>query len=409
MKYPKMRPVNVFPVIHSGKRMVCLKDTAGLTANTIFIPEEAFLIVSMLNGQNSVRDIQAAYMSRFGKLLYTERIQEVIDYLDTNLFLEGERFEAHQQELMMAFKEAATRPLVHQGDTPQDEPNRVRTELASYYSHPDGPGDIFPEIASQNVKGIMLPHIDYIRGGPCYAWGYRAVEALEDVDTFVILGVNHMTEEPLFSVTPKPFETPLGLMDTDGDFVWALNESCDQDLLLGEFYHRNEHSIELQAVWLKYLYEDKDDVKIVPVLCGGFDRFMAQGICPIEDSIVRDFLNGMKKTIAASGRKVCLVASVDLSHIGPQFGSERHVSPGDLAQIRNADLRTLKSVEAVDAEGFWQSVAQDDNGRNICGLSAIYTLISILEEGEGKLLNYSQWRDERGWGCVTFASMVFCR
>jgi AmmeMemoRadiSam system protein B len=234
------------------------------------------------------------------------------------------------------------------------------------------------------------------------------VETLEDVDTFVILGVNHMTEEPLFSVTPKPFETPLGLMDTDGDFVRALNENCDQDLFMGEFYHRNEHSVELQAVWLKYLYADKDDVKIVPVLCGSFNRFMAQGVYPMESSVVSDFLNSMKETIAASGRKVCLIASVDLSHIGPQFGAERHVSPGDLTQIQNADLKTLKSVEAVDAEGFWQSVANDGNRRNICGLSAIYTLISTMEEGEGKLLNYSQWRDERGFGCVTFASMVFC-
>jgi hypothetical protein len=122
MKYPKMRPVNVFPVIQSGKRMICLKDASGLAENTIFIPQEAFLIVSMLNGQNSVRDIQAAYMSRFGNLLYTERIQKVIDYLDTNLFLEGERFEAHKQKLMVAFKQAATRPFVHQNDTPQNQP-----------------------------------------------------------------------------------------------------------------------------------------------------------------------------------------------------------------------------------------------------------------------------------------------
>ena len=293
-------------------------------------------------------------------------------------------------------------------DTPQNQPAHVKSELASYYSHPDGPGEKFPEISAQSVKGIMLPHIDYRRGGPCYAWGYRVMETLEDVDTFVILGVNHMTEEPLFSVTPKPFETPLGLMNTDGDFVRALNENCDQDLFIGEFYHRNEHSVELQAVWLKYLYADKDHVKIVPVLCGSFNRFMAQGIYPMESSVVSDFLNSMKETIAASDRKVCLIASVDLSHIGPQFGADRHVSPGDLTQIQNADLKTLKSVEAIDAERFWQSVAKDGNRRNICGLSAIYTLISTMEEGEGKLLNYSQWRDERGFGCVTFASMVFC-
>jgi hypothetical protein len=347
-------------------------------------------------------------MRRFGDLLFSDRIENVIDSLDRNLFLEGERFEAHQQKLMTEFKQAATRPFLHQSDAPQREPTSLKNELASYYSHPDGPGDIFPEISPASIKGIMLPHIDYMRGGPCYAWGYRAMQPLDDVDTFVILGVNHMASEPLFSVTPKPFETPLGLMDTDRDFVQALTENCDQDLLEGEFYHRNEHSVELQSIWLKYLYADKDDVKIVPVLCAGFDQFMAQGISPVRDARISEFVNSIKETIAVSGRKVCLMASVDLSHIGPQFGAERHVSPGDLADIRSADLETLKSVEALDTEGFWRSVAKDGNQRNICGLSAIYTLLSIMEATEGKLLKYSQWRDEQGLGCVTFASMVFC-
>jgi AmmeMemoRadiSam system protein B len=366
-----------------------------------------FLIISMLDGKNSVRDIQAAYMRKFGNMLFSDHIQKIIDDLDKNLFLEGVRFEAYQQRLITEFKEAETRPFLHQGNGPDREPARLKKELASYYSHPDGPGESFPEIASGSIKGIMVPHIDYMRGGPCYAWGYRSVETLDDVDTFIILGVNHMAAEPLFSVTPKPFETPLGLMDTDRDFVQTLIENCDQDLLAGEFYHRSEHSVEFQTVWLKHLYADKSDVKIVPVLCGSFESFIAQGLSPIQDVRVLDFVNSVKGTIAVSGRKVCLMASVDLSHIGPQFGDERRVSPGNLLDIRDADLESLRSIEALDREGFWQSVARDGNKRHICGLSAIYTLLSIIEAREGKLLKYSQWRDEQGVGCVTFASMVF--
>jgi AmmeMemoRadiSam system protein B len=265
---------------------------------------------------------------------------------------------------------------------------------------------MFPEIHPAGIKGVMLPHIDYMRGGPCYAWAYKAVETLEDVDTFVVLGVNHVASEPPFSVTPKPFETPLGVMDTDRDFVETLIENCSQDLFEGEFYHRSEHSVELQATWLKYLYPD-NDVKIVPALCGGFERFIAQGITPIQDPGVRDFINGVRKTIASSNTQVCLMASVDLSHIGPQFGAERRVSPGDLTDIKSADLKTLQSIEALDTEGFWQNIAGDGNRRNICGHAAIYTLLGILEATQGKLLKYSQWRDEQGWGCVTFASMLF--
>ena len=409
MKYPKMRPVTAFPVMHSGKEVICLKDASGLAENTILVPKPVFFIISMLNGENSVWDIQAAYMRRFGEMLFSDHIQKFIDDLDNNLFLEGKRFEAYQQRLRTEFKKAATRPFLHLGDGPHHEPARLKRELASYYSHPDGPGDRFPEIPTGSIKGVMVPHIDYIRGGPCYAWGYRGMETLDQVDTFIILGINHMAAEPLFSVTPKPFETPLGLMDTDRDFVQALIENCDQDLLEGEFCHRGEHSVELQAIWLKYLYAEKGEVKIVPVLCGSFESFIAQGISPIEDVRVYDFVNGVKETTTASGRKVCVMASVDLSHIGPQFGDGQRISLGDLADIRGADLETLRSVEALDREGFWQGVARDANQRHICGLSAIYTLLCLIEVREGKLLKYSQWRDEQGWGCVTFASMVFCQ
>ena len=408
-KYPKLRSVNAFPVTYSGKEMMCLRDASGLAENTIIVPMPAFFIISLLNGENSVTDIQAAYMRKFGDMLFSDHIQKIIDDLDKNLFLEGERFEGYHQRLKAEFKNAATRPCLHLGEGPDSEPVRLKTELASYYSHPEGPGDAFTEIPSGNIKGIMVPHIDYMRGGPCYAWGYRGMETLDEVDTFIILGVNHMAAEPLFSVTPKPFETPLGLMDTDRDLVEALIKNCNQDLLEGEFYHRGEHSVELQTVWLKYLYADRDDVKILPVLCGSFDGFIAQGISPIEDVRVSNFVKGVRDVIAASGKKVCLMASVDLSHVGPQFGDGRRVSRGDLTDIRGADLDTLRFVEALDLEGFWQGVARNSNRGHICGLSAIYTLLSIMEVREGKLLKYSQWRDEKGWGCVTFASMVFCQ
>ncbi|MCK4388631.1 MAG: AmmeMemoRadiSam system protein B [Desulfobacterales bacterium] len=409
MKYPKIRPVTAIPVKYSGKEMICVKDSSGLTENMIVIPRQVFFIICMLNGKNSVRDIQVAYMRTFGDMLFSDHIQKIIDDLDKNLFLEGRRFEAYRETLKTEFKKAPTRPFLHIGHEPHHGPARLKRELASYYSHPEGPSDRLPEIFRGDIKGIMLPHIDYMRGGPCYAWGYGAIETLEDVDTFIILGINHMGGDPLFSVTPKPFETPLGLMDTDRDFVEALIESCHQDLLEGEFYHRGEHSIELQTVWLRYVYAHKDDVKIVPVLCGNFDRFVAQGISPGQDPTVCDFVKGVKEATGALGRKVCLMASVDLSHIGPQFGDEHRVSQADLVNIRGADLETLRCVEALDTEGFWQNVARDANQRHICGLSAIYTLLSIIEAREGKLLKYSQWWDQQGRGCVSFASMVFCQ
>ena len=409
MQYPKLRPVNVYPVAYEGKEMICLQDADGIADNTVVVPQNVFFLISMLNGENSIQDLQLAYMRRFGDLLFSDKIQEIIDHLDENLFLEGEHFEAEKERAENEFRKAKTRLLRRQGgDQEYLEPERLRNELRAYYNHPDGPGEVVPEVPPGNLKGLMLPHIDYMRGGPCYAWAYRCLEAFGDIDTFIILGVNHMAAEPLFSVTAKSFETPFGFMEADTAFVEDLIKSCDQDLLEGEFYHKNEHSIELQAMWLKSLFRGEGQVKIVPVLCAGFDHFFEAGISPLQDERVSDFVSGVKDAIATSGKQACLMASVDLSHVGPQFGDEQPVSAVALARIRDADLETAKFIETLDREGFWKNVGMDLNRRNICGLSAIYTFLSILEAGEGKLLKYAQWRDERGWGCVTFASMIFC-
>ena len=87
MKYPKLRPVSAFPVMYSDKEMICLKDASGLAENTVLVPKHVLFIVSMLNGENSVQDIQAAYMRTFGNMLFSDHIQKIIDDLDKNLFL----------------------------------------------------------------------------------------------------------------------------------------------------------------------------------------------------------------------------------------------------------------------------------------------------------------------------------
>jgi len=100
------------------------------------------------------------------------------------------------------------------------------------------------------------------------------------------------------------------------------------------------------------------------------------------------------------------MASVDLSHVGPQFGDERPVSQGDLNDLRDEDLGALRPVEAMDKEGFWQEVTRDGNRRNICGLSAIYVTLRLLAGHPCEILGYDQAPDPSGQGVVSFCSAV---
>jgi hypothetical protein len=96
---------------------------------------------------------------------------------------------------------------------------------------------------------------------------------------------------------------------------------------------------------------------------------------------------------------------VDLAHVGPRFGDPDPNSEASLADVERADRAMLKSVVAGDARGFFAHVAADRDARRICGLSPIYSLLRLLPEAPGRLLQYRQWPDPDG--AVTFCAVRF--
>ncbi|MDP6278354.1 MAG: MEMO1 family protein, partial [Nitrospinota bacterium] len=119
------------------------------------------------------------------------------------------------------------------------------------------------------------------------------------------------------------------------------------------------------------------------------------------------FIAALRETAAefkARGRRVCYLASVDLAHVGPQFGDERLVDEAQLRALGEADRASLEAVCRGDAEAFYWSVAADGDARKVCGLAPIYTMLRVLEGCSGEVLHYSQWPDPDG--TVTFCSVA---
>src|SRR5260370_7554623 len=65
----------------------------------------------------------------------------------------------------------------------------------------------------------------------------------------------------------------------------------------------------------------------------------------------------------------------------------------------------LGSVVAGDPCGSFAHVAADRAARRICGLSPIYSLLRLLPEVPGRLIEYRQWPDPEG--AVTFSAVTF--
>jgi AmmeMemoRadiSam system protein B len=191
----------------------------------------------------------------------------------------------------------------------------------------------------------------------------------------------------------------------DRDFVEGVSRRYGSDLLASEAAHRSEHSIEFQAVMLRHLFGDRRPFTIVPVLASYLHEAVWTRRDPEADARIPRFVDALLGAMAASGRTACLIAGVDLAHVGPRFGDAEANTAASLAAVETADLGMLESVMAGDPTAFYASVAHDGDSRRICGLSPIYTFLRALPGARGRLIRYRQWPDPQG--AVTFCAAAF--
>jgi AmmeMemoRadiSam system protein B len=405
--FPKLRNVNIFPVQMSDQTLVCLQDPQNVSESALFLTPPVYFIVSLLDGQHSILDIQTAYMRRFGEILYSEKIQEVVEQLEENLFLEGERFQEALRQVEERFKMAPFREAGFAGKSYENDPERLRAQIEGYFAGPDGPGPLGKKEEPDGLRGVVAPHVDFQRGGVCYAFAHREIWERNSSDCFIIFGTAHTFTEKPFCLTRKEFLTPLGPLAVDQELIDAIQSRCQDDLFRDEGVHRGEHSVEFQCVFLRYLYSDPIPLKIVPVLCGSFHEVIEKGMSPIEQEPIRQFIEALRDSVSSLGRRVCYIASADLAHMGLQFGDPEGIGEYDLRGIAEEDQAMLGYVERLDGEGFFSSISKERDRRRICGLPAIYTLLKTMEGKEGRLLKYGQAFTPDAQSVVTFASLAF--
>lgn len=407
MDYPKLRNINIFPVQSSGQTMLCLQDPQNISDKALFLAPPLYFIVSLFDGQHSILDIQAEYMRKFREFLYTEKLQEIINQLDGALFLEGERFQEALSQKEEEFKKASSREAVFAGKSYEADPDSLRAKLEGYMRGAEGPGSLGEKKNGNGFKGVIVPHIDFQRGGFCYAFGHREIWERNSSDCFIIFGTAHTPMENPFCLTRKDFVTPLGTLNVDKELVDAVQSRCPEDLFKDEGVQRSEHSIEFQCVFLRYLYPEPNPLKIVPILSGSFHEAIDKGVSPMEFKPIRQFINALREAVSSLGREVCYIASADLAHMGLQFGDREGIHEYDLRVISQEDHEMLGYAERMDGEGFFSSISKEKDRRRICGLPSIYSMLRILDAGEGRLLKYDQAFTPEAQSVVTFASLAF--
>jgi MEMO1 family protein len=401
---PRLRYVDAFPVDVDGQRLIYLRDPEGFAKEGLGVPPHVFHLMTLLDGTHSAEDLRTVFEeANEGGTITDEQIEEMVTSLDEALLLDSDRFRAHKEDIVDAYRRETRRPSALAGSSYPDSPEALRLLIDSFFTDQTGPPEAPEE--TNPVTALVAPHIDFGRGGPCFAWAYKQLKDTEPADVYVVLGTGHSSRRP-FTASRKVFETPLGDLPADQTFIDRLTAHSSQDLFSDELAHRNEHSIEFQAVFLKYLFADSD-ISFVPILCGSFFQSVNRQQSPMEDPEVAEFVSALRRTIDEDDRTICLIAGVDFSHVGQRFGDEAPLDDEFITRVKASDDDLITAAAAGDAEGFFDVIVRDCDQNRVCGTSSIYTMLKVMDGEKGQLLKYDQAIDQESGSLVSFASMAW--
>jgi AmmeMemoRadiSam system protein B len=398
---PRLRPYVVPKQDYNDPRHVYLFDELGLSPQPARVSVREYFWLRLFDGRRTLRDIQAEAVRQCGgEFLPLGLFVNLVRRLEDALFLEGPRF-----------REAANQSVREPRCVGcyEGEPGALRRQLDRLFTGRKGPGKPGAARPDAGLRAALVPHIDYPRGGHTYAWGFKEVFERTPASLFVIVGTSHYSAHR-FSLTRKHFKTPLGVTPTDQAYIDRLVRHYGDGLFDDELLaHLPEHSIELEVVFLQYLYAGRRPIRIVPLVVGSFQDCVGGGTPPAARADIRRMVESLRRAEAETPEPICYLISGDLAHLGPKFGDPEPVGEPLLARSRAGDHALLRRAEAADPAGFYDAVAGECDRRRICGLPPTYVVLEAVRPSRGKVLHYDQFIHPRGHESVSFASVAFFR
>lgn len=392
---------------------IVLHDPDGFASDKVVLAPGAYALATLFDGDRSAKDIATLFREQYGQEVSEKGILELAGELDKACFLESPRFDTIVRETIERYIHAPVRPAAHGGDSYPANPDELLKYVEGFFTEDGGPGKPdYRKPASDQISGIILPHIDLRVGGATYAHGYKALLEACQADLFVILGVAHRAAAGgFFNVSHKDYATPFGPVRTSKGIARRLQDAAKIESAIAEYTHKDEHSVEFQTVLLAGLLgqQAKREFEIVPILCNSADPYLEEGKNPAHDEEFQAFIDCLRGELDKSGRKWCIMASVDLSHVGPKFGHATNMTEKLLLPVERADRRMLKKIETLDPDAFYFEFARTKppNSRHV---DAVLAVLALLAAGKGKykearLLHYDQMLEVPTKSAVSYASL----
>jgi AmmeMemoRadiSam system protein B len=386
-------------------------DRPGLLVRDPFRYSDAMLILPPLlleclecfDGQHTDLELRAQLVQLTGDLQVGKLAQHLTDSLSAAGFLEDETFRAMKAARQQAFAEAPKREPSHAGSAYPEEIGALQTTMAGYM---DGAGE--RRAFDGRLMGIAAPHVSPEGGWQSYRAAYQTLGPEFRDRTFVILATSHYGQPEHFGLTRKPFVTPLGETGTNTALVDWLAERGGSAVLMEDYCHSFEHTVELQVIFLQHIYGP--GVRILPILCGQFAHSIYLGGAPEQDEGVRRFFAALGEMAAREGDRLFWILGIDMAHMGARYQDPfaAHADQGIMAEVAARDRERIGRVLASDGDAFWSLVQERRDDLKWCGSAPLYTFLKALPAARGELLRYEQWNIDPK-SVVSFAGIAFSK
>lgn len=406
-EYPRLRwPIEMRMDHVQGKPALVLRCPLGISDRPLVLLSAVIPVLNSFNGASSVPEIAA----RFEKQGLKEKaVRDLVQVLESHLFLDSPAYAEAERRVREEFQKAVVRPAALSGTAYAADKDALAKEVDRHLSGASTDESIF----RGDLLGLIAPHIDYRRGGRAYGRTYAALRNQKH-DLYVVLGTSHQHSRHMFHLTTKNFDSPFGEFKCEREFVDKLarlhgNERSFAD----EVLHRREHTIELQLPFLGRL---KGAVRIVPVLVGAVGADLVSGKLPGDNEEYCSFAAALASCVKewqGRGRKVCIIAGVDMAHVGRAFGDQGALNQQLMAEVAKRDLSYLDLIKAQDSKGLVAHIALDRDSRRVCGFPAVYTFIDLFDRlsirYEARVFSYDQAIDTQTDCAVTYGGVGIYR
>ncbi len=393
-----------------------LRDPFRYSEVSIILPPPLVPCLTCFDGTHTDVDLKAMLFRVTGRFDSAEAAGGLTRGLSDAGFLDDDVFRGLRAKQHDVFARSAVRQAAFAGGG--YPPNR--TELArTVETWLEDPSTVIAAKASPPlpapILAIAAPHVSPTGGVSSYGAAYRALGAELGKRTFVILGTSHYGRPNSFGLTRKPFATPLGETTTDAALVDQLERAAPDAVVVEDYCHAVEHSIEFQVLFLQTLFGP--GVRILPVLCGPFVRGPSSRSAlpgsgrPEDDSGVARMIDALGQLRADQGSDLFWVLGVDMAHMGRRYGDpwEARAHDGPMKEVAARDHARLERVIEGDADGFWDALHErGHDDLKWCGSAPLYTFLRAQPGVRGRVLNYEQWNiDDQS--VVSFGALAFCR